>query len=103
MKKELVDIVRKLRSLDIKAETYINRIPTDINMIFFDNEYVNNIKTQKDLLINTLFGDMAEDINWFLYEFTAGKSLGPHCITSEGFEYTYHTDEDYYNYLENCK
>lgn len=98
-KQELVNIVRKIRTLNNESATYITSIPSDICAAFFDNTYVNNLQTQKELLITSLFGDMAEDVCWFLYEFTPGSSAGPHCITPDGTEYVYRTDEDYYDYL----
>lgn len=100
MKQELIDVVRKLKYLDNEMDAYMKTIPNDIAIAFMDNTYVNNLYTQKEVLINALFGDMAEDVSWFLFEFQAGKSLGPHLITEEGKEYFYHTDEDYYEYLK---
>jgi hypothetical protein len=103
MNKQLIDLVKKLKELDVTADVYLQSIPKDINPAFFDNGYVNALQLQKDMLIDVMFGDMAEDVSWFLYEFEAGKSAGPHCITAGGTEYTYHTNEDYYKYLENCE
>jgi len=102
MNEQLINVVRKLRELDNQGDKYIQTIPSDINSVFFDNIYVNALDMQKNILIESLFGDMAEDVKWFLYEFEPGKSPGPHCITAEGTAYTYQTDEDYYKYLENC-
>ena len=102
MNKELIDVVRKLKELDNQGDKYLQSIPSDINSVFFDNTYVNALQMQKDMLINLVFGDMTDDVSWFLYEFEAGKSPGPHCITADGTEYFYHTDEDYYKYLESC-
>jgi hypothetical protein len=100
MKPELIDVVRKLKYLDNEMDAYLNTVPSDIGCVIFDNGYVNSLYTQKELLINALFGDMAEDVSWFLFDFQAGKSPGPHCITKDGKEYFYHTDEDYYDYLK---
>ena len=100
MKKELIDIVRKLKDMDAERVKYLETIPQDISAAFFDNVYVNLLYKQSDMLIDALFGDHAEDVTWFLYEFTAGKSAGPHCILADGTEYTYNTNEDYYAYLE---
>ena len=99
MNQELIDIVRKLKDLGTKQDEYIKTIPSDIGSAFFDNEYTYLISMQRDLLINQLFGDMADDVTWFLYEFEAGKSPGPHCILADGTEYVYNTNEDYYTYL----
>ena len=99
MKPELIDVVRKLKDWDTEQSEYLDTIPPDINSVFFDNTYVGLMGKQKDLLIQHLFGEAAEDILWFLYEFTAGKSPGPHCILANGTEFTYTTNEDYYEYL----
>lgn len=103
MKQELIDVVRKLKDWDTEQEQYIKTIPYDIASVFFDNQYINLMSMQKDLLISQLFGDMAEDVMWFLYEFEAGKSPGPHCILADGTEYVYNTNEDYYAYLKECE
>jgi hypothetical protein len=103
MKPELIEVVRKMKEMGAERDVYFATIPQDINAAFFDNTYVNLLYAQNDLLINALFGDMAEDVTWFLYEFTPGKSPGPHCILADGTEYTYNTNEDYYKYLEECE
>jgi hypothetical protein len=100
MKAELIDIVAKLKEYDIEQVAYLDSLPVDISSAFFDNKYTNALSAQRDLLIKALFGDMSEDIEWFLYEFEAGKSPGPHCILANGKAYTFKTNEDYYNYLE---
>jgi hypothetical protein len=103
MKQELIDVVRKLKDWDTEQEEYLKSIPSDIKSVFFENQYTNLLSMQKDLLIDQLFGDMAEDVFWFLYEFEAGKSPGPHCILADGTEYVYNTNEDYYAYLKECE
>jgi hypothetical protein len=103
MKQELIDVVRKLKDWDTEQEEYLKTIPSDIKSVFFENQYTNLLSMQKDILIDQLFGDMAEDVLWFLYEFEAGKSPGPHCILADGTEYVYNTNEDYYAYLKECE
>lgn len=103
MNEQLISIVRKLKDWDTEQEQYIETVPPDIRSIFFDNQYINLLCMQKDALINQLFGDMADDVMWFLYEFEAGKSAGPHCILADGTQYVYNTNEDYYRYLRECK
>ena len=101
MRAELIDIVAQLKEYDTQQVAYLDSLPGDISAAFFDNKYANLLGNQRDLLIKALFEDMTEDVEWFLYEFEAGKSPGPHCITENGTEYTFLTNEDYYNYLEN--
>lgn len=103
MNEQLIDTVRKLKDWGTEQEQYIQTIPLDIRAVVFDNEYTNLLCLQKDALINQLFGDMADDVMWFLYEFEAGKIAGPHCVHPDGTQYVYNTNEDYYTYLRECK
>ena len=100
MKQELIEVVKQLRINSKRQDAYIDSIPREFQELLLDNTYSNLAGMQCDVLLKALVGDMYEDISWFLYEFTAGKSKGPHCITEDGTEYTYKTDEDYYRYLE---
>ena len=100
MDKELINIVRTIKNLDEQAMEYADSIPIDLRLFVMDNEYVNIMSRQKDLLLEGLFGEYAEDVCWFLYEFKAGKHKGPHLILADGTEYTYNSNEDYYEYLE---
>jgi hypothetical protein len=103
MTPELINVVRMLKHYDTKQNEYLDTIPSDINSVFFDNTFVDLLARQKDLLIEHLFGEHAEDVTWFLYEFSEGKTPGPHCRLADGTEYTYNTNEDYYEYLKGLK
>lgn len=99
MEQKLIDVVRKIKEHDVVMHNYIDTIPDDIGSAFFDNTYTNAQSLQRDILIEALFGDMHTDVEWFLYEFTAGRTPGPHCVLEDGTEFTYNTNEDYYEYL----
>lgn len=103
MKPELIDVVRKLKQLNNQRLKYLEKVPADIACFLIDNSYTEALQKQIDLLVESLFGDMAEDVSWFLYEFEAGRSPGPHLILGNGKAYTYITDEDYYEYLKDEK
>jgi len=98
MRSELVDIVKRIRNLQLLSDQYLDKIPRDISSVVWDNEYSDLTLRQVTILIDTLFGDMAEDVHWFLNEFTPSTS-GPHCVLSDGTEFTFNTDQDYYDYL----
>ena len=100
MNATLINIVRELKYLGTHMDAYIDTIPRDISEAFFDNEYTNLQAKQRDILLEALFGDMSSDIEWFLYEFQAGETEGPHCILQDGKEFTFNTNEDYYEYLK---
>ena len=100
MKKELIEVVKQLRLISEQQETYLDKVPRDIVTVIFDNEYANLQSRISQVLFNQLFGDLADDVSWFLYEFKPGVTPGPHCIHNDKTEYTFNTDEDYYKYLE---
>jgi len=99
MSPEMIEVVRQLRSFQNKADAYLERLPLDVRSAFFDNDYVNCLNGSLNLLVNNLFGDSAEAVSWFLYDFVPGASEGPHCVDQHGREWFYETDEDYYAYL----
>lgn len=101
MNPKLINTVRQLKQLVTEQHKYLDSVPPDIACFLIDNSYTERLRQQVDLVIAQLFGDMAEDVCWFLYEFEAGQSPGPHVILADGKAYTYITDEDYYEYLKN--
>lgn len=101
MKQNLIDIVRTLKDSLTKQDTVLSNAPGYYGIAIMDNPYVDEFKVQLSALMPALFGEANDDINWFLFEFTAGKSPGPHCIEKNGTAHTYHTNEDYYTYLKN--
>ena len=103
MKQELIDVVRALKDSYAKGNDYLNSIPNDIRSVVFDNRYTERLEHDVDTLINALFGDAYEDVAWFLYEYHAERaSAGPHLILADGTEYTFKTNEDYYQYLKDA-
>lgn len=100
MKTELITIVRQLRTAQLAQDQYIDSLPMDIRSVVFDTEYVHLQERKTDLLMRELFGAAYEDVTWFLYTVRFSELTAPHIITVDGTEYTFHSDEDYYTYLE---
>lgn len=100
MKTELIEVVKKLKAIGDLQDKYLDTVPRDIVTFVFDNEYANMQDQMNRAMFTQLFGDLAEDVNWFLYEFKVGETPGPHCIHSDKKEYTFNTVDDYYKYLE---
>lgn len=100
MKQELIDVVRKIRKLNKRQEEYVDKLPVDIQDMFLDNAYVNDLSMKNDILMSALFGPVVvEDIFWFIYEYKQG-SPGPHVTIDSEDTITFNTDEDFYKYLE---
>ena len=92
-------VVRELRGLMLQQSAYIESLPPHVREFVFDNDYNALQDRQNALLSEVFFGDMYEDVAWFLYEYKIG-SAGPHVTLQDGREITFQTDEDYYSYLE---
>lgn len=99
MKQELINVLRKLRSIEKQQTTYIDSLPSDIASCIYDNEYANLQGLKFDMVLQALFGDSTEEAYWFLYEFVPGATSGPHLITESGDEFTFANDDEYYDYL----
>ena len=95
----VVSAVRQIRALMLQQDAYVASLPADIRTFVFDNAYCDLKDRQNSILAEALFGDLYEDIVWFLYEYVPG-STGPHVQLADGREFTFYTDEDYYTYLE---
>lgn len=96
MKKELIDLVKELRALDIRGQAYLSTIPYPFDMAMVDNEYQHMNTAAQAILMKAVFGDLYEDVYWFFYEWHPGFSM----TTADGVEYVFNTEEDYYKYLE---
>lgn len=92
--------LRQIRVSMQRQDEYLATLPQEFQQVVFDNTYANQASHQQDVLLKALFGDLYEDVLWFLYEFTPGKTAGPHVVTQDGTGYIFLTDEDYYTYLE---
>lgn len=98
MRQELIELVKELKRLDIQAENYISKLPSEFSIIF-DNDYTNCKGLMFDKTAQILFGSMYEDIMWFLYEWKPGNKK-PQIWLADGTTYVLETEEDYYKYLE---
>lgn len=96
MKKDKIDLVRKIKGLNILGDAYLNTLSAPFDTVLIDNEYQDTNGRIQDLLMRRVFGDLYEDVSWFLYEWQPGFNIK----TEKGVEYTFNTEEDYYKYLE---
>ena len=88
-------IFRELYSNMVKRDEYFDRLPSDINVAFIDNEYVNNLSMERDMLLKIIFGEHTEAVEWFLYEWKPGFEVG--CL---GVCVPIHNIDDYINYMK---
>lgn len=101
MKKKMIEVVRYLKDMDKERDIYLATVPQDLRPILLDNQYVDLLEIQKDRLINAFFKKDTEEVYWFLYEYDEKKQVtGPHIVEDNGNTHTFHSNEDYYNYLK---
>lgn len=98
MKPKLIELLQELKRLHVLRDEYIDTVPMDLRGVIWDTKYCELLERENDLMLNRVFKDSVEDAYWFLYDFKAGKSKGPHLVEN-GVEYTFETDDDYYEYL----
>lgn len=67
---------RELYRLSKKRDDYLNTVPSDLYPAVIDNVYVNIITHERDMLLRLVFGEHAEAVEWFLYEWEPGYEVG---------------------------
>jgi hypothetical protein len=100
MNQNKIQVVKELRMSMQAQDEYVDALPQVLQEAVLDNEYANLQRVQREVLMQALFQEHYEDVCWFLYEFTPGKSAGPHLVLADGTEHTFRNDNDYYTYLE---
>lgn len=100
MHENLIKLIKEIRELDQKAEEYINKLVYPIDMFMVDNEHSNCQSLIQSKLMREVFGDMYEDVTWFLYEWKPGYTITTGANTPEEKTYVIETEENYYKYLE---
>jgi hypothetical protein len=97
---KLVDLVRELRKQQIIGTEYLGTLPHEFQTLLIENKHAESMWEAQSHLLKAVFGEWYEDVYWFLWEFTPGKTPGPHLALADGTEFVYNTDEDYYAYFE---
>jgi hypothetical protein len=100
MKPELIAIVKQLKETREALDVYLDSVPSDLRVSVCDNKFVDLLEAMVHLLTDKVFEGNKEDIYWFLYEFEAGQTKGPHIIDEKGKKWTFKTNKDYYKYLK---
>lgn len=96
MKPELIELVKSLREARNTQDNFIDSLPSSINEAFFDNGMVNSLYSTQSKLLKIVFGELYEEISWFLWEFKDGAKMWE----ADGTERIFATEDDYYKYLE---
>lgn len=90
-------LLEKIKELEEKQGAFIDSIPSEINNVFFDNTYTNSLQEQISLLLGFAFGELKEDVTYFLYENYPQKVYVK--VGDVEQEYVLNSVDDYINYL----
>ena len=93
-----IQIFRKLYENSQARDGYLERTPSDLRQFIFDNEYSNNLQSERDMLIRAVFGDQADSVEWFLYDWRPGAvcSFGGEAVAIQNID-------QYIDYIVRCE
>lgn len=92
---EIYILLEKLTQLIEKENSWLDKLPSEINSAFFDNPSNTNKGIAIDTLLDFIFTTWAEDVSYFLYE------PSPHVITTDKKEYVINNTKEYIDYMVN--
>lgn len=95
-------IIKQLKEDQSRADAWIYRIPIEIRDAFFDNPYVNSLYSSNTFLLSMVFEDepsLKDELDWFLYDWSATKSISLRTIKANDEVYVINNDDDFCNYL----
>lgn len=92
---DLKSLLQYLLKSHKESHDWIESLPREIQSVFYENTYVNNILLDHDRLLKFAVGDLYEDIQWFLYDWKPGYE-----IQVNETKYVIKTLDDYIDYLE---
>jgi len=69
------ELLTTLKDLNKKGDEWLDKVPSEINSVFFDNTYCDNLRRSTDALIHYIFDEtLVQELDWFLYEWSPEKS-----------------------------
>jgi len=88
-------LFRKIYELNKQSDIYIKNIPNAISSVIFDNGYVEPQNKIKDILMEVVFGEHCESIEWFLYEWRPGYS-----VSYDGYSTVINNIDEYIQWMK---
>lgn len=93
---ELKKYLTKLQSHKEVGDKWLDTVPREIQAVYFDNPYVDNLYSMFDVTMQLAFGKLYEDVRWFLYDWSAKNGR---ITMNDGTEYNIKSTDDYIDYL----
>lgn len=70
-------LFRNLVKLYATSGAWLDTVPSEINSVFFDNPVMDAMYSANTMLIREYFGEHAEAVEWFIYEWKPGFAVRP--------------------------
>jgi hypothetical protein len=86
----------KLKEFQAQSDAFLDTVPYDLRDPFFDNGHSNAQGLAHDFLVDQLFGKMAHEAYYFLYEWKLGESNA----WVDGVSYDVSTVDKYFEYIK---
>lgn len=74
-------LFRELVDQSNTRDKYLESVPSDLFNSVIDNAYVNSITEERDMMLKMIFGEHAEAVEWFLYEWQPGYEVSCNGVT----------------------
>jgi len=65
-------IFRKLYQNQLDREKWLNSIPSEVQMVFWNTPYVDSYVRDRNMMMEFVFGEHLDAIDWFLYDWRPG-------------------------------
>lgn len=65
-------IFRKLYESHLRRERWLNSIPSEVQMVFWNTPYVDSYVRDQTVMMEYVFGEHLDAVEWFLYEWQPG-------------------------------
>lgn len=83
-----------------KRDEYLDKIPDDLKDSVFDNQYTNSLGWCHDRLAEAVFGELWEDVAYFLYERPILSNIGKVVVNDVTYEFS--TIDEFFDYMKSA-
>jgi hypothetical protein len=69
------NIFRKLYQNQLDREKWLNSVPSEIQMVFWSTPYIDSCIRDRNMMVEYVFGEHLDAIDWFLYDWQPGYEV----------------------------
>ena len=84
----------------VKQDEYLDKIPDDLKDSVFDNAYTNSLGRCNDKLAEAVFGELWEDVAFFLYERLIFDNVCKVVVNDVTYEFS--TIDEFFDYMKSA-